>query len=509
MSGPIWMASPPEVHSALLSSGPGAQSLLAAAGAWESLSQTYASAAEELGAQLAAVQTGVWQGPSAESYVAANLPYLAWLMQASANSAAAAASHETVAAAYTAAVTAMPTLAELAANHAVHSVLVATNFFGINTIPIALNEADYARMWVQAATTMATYHTVCDAAVASTPQTDPPPQIVKANSAAAGASGGSQDGGPGPDSLSWYTTRISDVVNAIQSDLANSQSDAGSAVAHLLTDPVLTTLVPHWAGEAISVLGPQIGELTALSYGLIAPFAPAAGVTGLAGLAGLSQSAPAPMPALPEETSPAALSQIGPGAAAAPTFAAPVAIPAALPTTVPAPGTVAAAAPPAVPAGPSSGTASFVPPYAVGPPDVGFGSRLRVSARTNASQSDSVAAVAAPSTRERAQARRRRRAKHRQLGRGYQYLELGPDIDAASPGLPDVAEVAVPEPGAGAAGFSATAGKAGVIRAAGLTTMPRDTFSADPTMPMVPGTWHPDPAGQTDKEDAPRCPGNA
>ena len=80
----IWDALPPEVSSTMLSTGPGPASLLAAGTAWRGLSAQYADAARELTAALAAVQGGVWDGPTAEQYLAAHQPFLAWLASMSA-----------------------------------------------------------------------------------------------------------------------------------------------------------------------------------------------------------------------------------------------------------------------------------------------------------------------------------------------------------------------------------------------------------------------------------------
>jgi hypothetical protein len=218
---------------------------------------------------LAAVQAGAWQGPSAERYLAAHVPYLAWLVQASAKSASEAVQHETAATAYTAALAAMPTLPELAANHVIHGVLVATNFFGINTIPIALNEADYARMWIQAATTMSTYQAVSTTAVAAAPQTDPAPQIVNARPADGEFGGGGDQGilpivdndSGNPYDLSWYVNRFLEVPQTLLRDLEEFPSNPSGAIAQLESD--IPGLIADETGHLAEFINAFQPELTA------------------------------------------------------------------------------------------------------------------------------------------------------------------------------------------------------------------------------------------------------
>lgn len=508
MIAPIWMAFPPEVHSALLSSGPGPGSLLAAAKAWNVLGAEYASAAEELSSVLTAVQADVWEGPTADSYVAANLPYLAWLMTASATSAAAAAQHETAATAYTAAVAVMPTMPELATNHVVHGVLLATNFFGLNTIPIALNEADYARMWIQAATTMTTYHAVASAAVASTPQTAPAPQILKASGSTSVQTGAAPAAQPGSstglgDQLAALLQKLGVSPQIVQEygidniyDFLNNPVSYTEThlISRLLTDPLSlleNPLLLFYDGDEVffplgyAFLPASVGGLAIASVG-------SAG--GLAGLAGLAAVEPAPTtlaPALAPAPAAPAVHSLLPAAGMAPTLAAPAgALATAAPAPAPATAPVAAGLGPPPPA---AGGAGFGYPYVVGPPGIGFGSGMRTrasaSAKTKAPEPDTAAAAAAAVAREQVRARRRRRATLREYGDEFMAadIDVDPEWDAL-PGAEPVASTVGSDQGAGSLGFAGTVRNGAVAAAAGLTTLPGGEFGGGPTVPLVPGT---------------------
>jgi PPE-repeat protein len=490
MTAPIWMAFAPEIHSTLLSSGPGPAGLLASAASWSSLSEAYASAADELSATLAAAQAGAWEGPSAERYVAAHLPYLAWLVRASAKSAAVAAEQETAATAYTTALAAMPTLPELAANHATHAVLMTTNFFGINTIPIAVNEADYARMWVQAATTMSTYQAVSTAAVAAAPPTDPAPMIVNPSDSSGQDSDdtGIIDNDSGdPTQLSWWINRFLEIPDTLLNDLAEFPTNPVDAIEDLVQDifgpaGLIADEFTH-LGEALQTFPELAAVPFVLPAAIAGGFAP---LTALAAIQPEAAAAPAvvaaPMPQAPSAPAITSAPVVSAPAAAAPT-------PSSAPTSAPAPAPTPAPATAAPPPPPVTGTEGAAFPYLVGGPGIGTGSGMGSGAQRKAPEPDAAAAAAsAPaSVSERQRARRQRRAAMKDHYRGYEFMDLEPD----EPMIPDQGLSEASDSGAGRLGFAGTT-RAGTAAATGLTTLTSDDFGGGPSIPMLPNDWRSD-----------------
>ncbi|WP_433602265.1 PPE family protein [Nocardia sp. CA-135953] len=169
----IWDALPPEINVGCLLSGPGVETITAAAESYQVSAQTLmATASNTASAMLDMGET--WHGESGDLAQAAFSNHTKWLQQQAMTAQAVSGVLHAVAGEFSAAQSAMAAVgAWLATNRAEQTLLAATNGGGQNTIPLLLNQLEYFAIWGAAAGVMDGY----EGAVVPTLSTLPPPAL--------------------------------------------------------------------------------------------------------------------------------------------------------------------------------------------------------------------------------------------------------------------------------------------------------------------------------------------
>ena len=167
-------ALPPEINSGRMYAGPGAESMMVAATAWDALAAELATAASGYNSVITELTSSPWVGPSSTAMVSAVLPYVSWLSTASGLAEESASQARAAAAAFESAFAMTVPPPVVAANRVLLMSLIATNFFGQNTPAIMATEAQYMEMWAQDAAAMYGYAASSAAATVLTQYQSPP-----------------------------------------------------------------------------------------------------------------------------------------------------------------------------------------------------------------------------------------------------------------------------------------------------------------------------------------------
>ncbi|OBJ06922.1 hypothetical protein A5653_20460 [Mycobacterium colombiense] len=261
---------PPEVNSARMYAGPGSGPMLAAAMAWDELAAALQTTANSYQAEITALTSGPWVGPSSASMVAAITPYLEWMRTAGAQAEETANQARTAAFAYETAFAETVPPPVVTANRTQLAALVATNILGQNTAAIAATEAEYGEMWARDTAAMFGYAGTTASATRLTPFAQPDPTsnsgagqseaVAQATGTAAGTARNAvtqQSFSAVPNLLNSAALAPSaatptDLLN-LEADLITVFLDAPAAVAGLGVDaPAATIALPFDIAGALT-----------------------------------------------------------------------------------------------------------------------------------------------------------------------------------------------------------------------------------------------------------------
>ena len=260
-------ALPPEINSGRMYVGAGSGPMLAAAAAWDELAADLQSAASSYGSTVQGVAAGPWTGPSSIAMAAAAAPYVTWVSTAGAQAEQAAAQAKLAAGAYEAAFAATVPPPVIAANRALLSMLIATNFLGQNTPAIAATEAHYMEMWAQDAAAMYAYAGSSSTASQLTPFTEPPQTTNTAGTAAQSAAVSQASTSGGLNMSTQLSQLITSVPNTLQSLATNTPASTSTG---LLGSGGLLGLPPLPAGLATDLT--NWNTIMSTSVGVYSPF---------------------------------------------------------------------------------------------------------------------------------------------------------------------------------------------------------------------------------------------
>jgi PPE-repeat protein len=284
---------PPEVTSALIHTGPGAESLIEASGAWQQLGANLEDSAENYGATLSSL-VGTWRGASSTAMVQAVEPYLNWLRTTVQQVQQTAASAQAAASAVNSVRAAVVPVGQVSANRALLAQLLATNGFGRNLPAIAETEAEYQSMWANNSAAMTRYQ-AASAQASTLPQfsspssTTNPAGTAKQSSAVSAATTSSSPtvsaAASGP--LSSINLGFNDPTSGyfgLANVYANQFVSSGFPVN------LLSYLAQNQSAQALQGVNAQIGQ--GVSEGESALGGGAAGGLGGLGRAGLGTLGP-------------------------------------------------------------------------------------------------------------------------------------------------------------------------------------------------------------------------